>query len=182
MTIAEMHTEFRLLLDKADGGTAPSFLDAEIDRLLNISQDKFISKRAFGNNLRRTSFEEDQKRRDDLRNIVVFEKLNATSMSIDAHKPNARIVALPESYRHMLSEEALITINNGGEITAKRVGVKPITHDRYNKIIDDPFNSLSDDTVYRLDYSNNSFELISKQPISSYYLRYINFQLVNNLI
>ena len=57
-------------MDKGDSFDAPSFLEEEIDSFLNISQEKFISKRAFGNNTRRTNFEEDQKRRDDLRTLI----------------------------------------------------------------------------------------------------------------
>ena len=84
-----------------------------------------------------------------------FQEDGNPAMSIDAQKPNARIVALPESYRHMLSEEALITISNGGEVTSKRVGVKPITHDRYNKIF--PAHCFDILFVYLCDDSRKSF-------------------------
>ena len=40
-------------------------------------------------------------------------------------------------------------------------------------MIDDPFNNLTPNSVYRLDYSNNTFELISLDRINSYHLRYI---------
>ena len=40
-------------------------------------------------------------------------------------------------------------------------------------MIDDPFNNLTSNSVYRLDYSGNSFELISLDRINSYHLRYI---------
>ena len=183
MTVLEMHNEFRLLLDKADGGASPSFLNAEIDTLLNIAQDKFIAKRAFGNNIRRTSFEEDQKRRDDLRGVVWYKKLGPSSMVVDADKPNSKIVELPSSYRHMLSEQAMISYTKDGNIISKRVGVKPIAHDRLNKIMDDPFNKPTNDTVYRLDVGPPSGESTVKRyvelltasgtQINEYYIRYI---------
>jgi len=184
MDRTEMHKEFKLLMDKAGGGGAPSFISSEIDRFLNIAQDKFVSKRAFGNNPRRTGFEEDQKRRDDLVGIIRQSNLSSFN-TYGANKPNAVLAPIPAHYRHAINEEAII-YTPGKEDSSRRVGVKPITHDRYNKIIDDPFNKPDKDTVYRLDFAafNGSgedaegdpgFELIcgEGQEISMYYIRYI---------
>ena len=189
MDRAEMHTEFKFLMDKADSSAAPIFLATEIDRLLNIAVEKFISKRAFGNNVRRTGFEEDQKRRDDLRTLItevsidIDEAEDAVGGLTDegedryilTQKPNSFKAPLPSDYRHAINEECLI-----GSL---RVGVKPITHDRYNKIIDDPFNTPSKTTVYKLESgrigSTDFVELIfssdSKIAISGaqYRLRYL---------
>ncbi len=177
----EMHAEFKLLLDKGDSFDAPSFLDEEIDHFLNKSQEKFVSKRAFGNNVRRTGFEEDQKRRDDLRTLIVEGQLSATSPVV-TNKPNGRFVTLPDTYRHSIQEEAYIYTSNV-EGSGRRVSVKPITHDRYNKIMDDPFNKPGEDTVYRLGYGGSSYsnlvELIcgDGQYVGTYYLRYLRHPL-----
>ena len=163
MTRIEMHKYFKLLIDKADSAGAPLFLSEEIDRFLNIAQEKFISKRAFGNNPRRTSLEEDQKRRDDLRNLISHVELT-TSLAVE--KPDSFKITLPLDYRHAINEEALL-------INGKRVGVKPITYDRYNKIIEDPFNLPTTNSVYRLDTSKETFLLISKSEIAKYFLTYL---------
>jgi len=178
MDRTEMHDEFKFLMDKADSSAAPSFLTSEIDRLLNIAQHKFITKRAFGNNIRGTSFEEDQKRRDDLRTLVKNEVIS-TVVDNNNTKPNGFFFALPDDYRHSINEEAEISTK---DVTAssRRVSVKPITHDRYNKIIDDPFNKPGKDTVYRLDFGgdeNGSYvELITGdgQQVDKYHLRYLS--------
>lgn len=161
-----MHDEFKFMIDKAGGGSAPSFLTSEIDRLLNMSVEKFISKRAFGNNPRRTTFEEDQKRRDDLRNLIVQETITASEE--ETEKPNTVFIDLPSDYRHAINEECILSNEN-------RVSVKPITSDRYNKIIDDPFNKPNGDSVYRLDYSGDKFQLVFAEGVSinSYILRYL---------
>lgn len=179
MTRAEMHSEFKFLMDKADSSAAPIFLDTEIDRLLNIAVEKFVSKRAFGNNPRRTGFEEDQKRRDDLRNLIKQADIGLDAYSsiegselpgepLYSNKPNSAFITLPSDYRHTINEECTL---KGG----KRVGVKPITHDRYNKIIDDPFHSPDGNVIYRLDAGEDKFELLyaQGQDISKYLLRYI---------
>ena len=170
-----MHTEFKFLMDKIDSASNPLFLETEIDRLLNIAQDKFVTKRAFGNNPRRTSFEEDQKRRDDLRTLIVQSNLTAIDDPINA-KPDSQHFSLPDDYRHAINEEALLYAEETGT-NYRRVSVKPITHDRYNKIIDDPFNKPHKNTVYRLGFGDdgNICELVhgEDQKISLYYLRYL---------
>tara|TARA_R110002012_G_scaffold100312_1_gene238943 strand:+ start:11265 stop:11924 length:660 start_codon:yes stop_codon:yes gene_type:complete len=167
MNIASMHTEFRLLMDKADGGSSPSFLSTEIDIFLNAAIEKFVSKRAFGNNARRTSLEEDQKRRDDLRNLI-SNHVVTTFTSNTSNKKNGVFVKLPTDYRHAIHEECTLKSN-----TKETVSVKPITYDRYNKIIKDPFNSPDNKTVLRLDFEKNVFEIISKDTLVAYYLRYL---------
>jgi hypothetical protein len=165
MTVQQMHNEFKVLLDKADGGGAPSFLPTEIDLFLNSAVEKFISKRAFGNNFRRTSFEEDQKRRDDLRNLI---QSSANSTISPGIKPNSYSIRLPGDYRHAISEECILEGSN------KRVSIKPLSYDRYNKIINDPFNSPSHGTVYRMDFKGNTFQLISETRVITYFLLYIS--------
>jgi len=166
MTILEMHNEFKILMDKADSGSAPSFLSEEVDVFLNASIERFITKRAFGNNVRRTGFEENQKRRDDLRNVISNVGIEVFDTIVGESKPNGSFVSLPNDYRHAINEECMVE-------DGARISVKPITYDRYNKIIDDPFNSPNENSIYRLDYGNNRFELISPKPIVKYYLRYI---------
>lgn len=71
MTVDEMHIEFERRLDKIQSSSMPEFTIEEIDSFLNIATLMFIKTRYNHNNLYRTSFEESQKRRDDLREIVV---------------------------------------------------------------------------------------------------------------
>jgi hypothetical protein len=160
MTLQEMHNEFKLLLDKVDSSSAPIFLEHEINGLLSIAQEKFVSKRAFGNNPRRTGFEEDQKRRDDLRTLIRTARPIGAEFDEAFNKPNGIFYALPSDYRHTINEEVEL-INTTTRDHGGRVGVTAITHDRYNKIIDDPFNKPSKKKVYRLDYGQ-----LRRPPIS----------------
>ena len=176
MDRSKMHKEFKLLMDKTGEGGAPSFLASEIDTFLNIAQEAFISKRTYGNNVRRTGFEETQKRRDDLRTLVVSTALGSDAIITDTDiKPNSTRLKLPEGYRHSVSEEAEVLF----EGFTRRVAVTPITHDRYSKIINDPFNMPNKNSVLRLDVSNDegdmAVELIVGEgcSLNKYFLRYI---------
>ena len=168
MTIGEMHKEFRLLLDKADSGSAPAFLSTEIDSFLNAAIERFITKRAFSNNSRGTGFEEDQKRRDDLRNIIKDYSV-VPSATGDDNKDGGQFASLPVDYRHAISEECTLMDN-----ITKKVAIKPLTYDRYTKVVDDPFNSVSSKVVYRLDFQGDKVELLSKVGVHKYYLRYLS--------
>lgn len=179
MTVAEMHSEFKIGMDKVDSLSYPNLLPEEIDTLLNISQEKFIKQRAYGNNIRRQGLEETQKRLDDLKNIIAnFETVIFTNTS--SNKPNGVFVELPTSYQYAMEEEVdVIYTDCKGELSTKRVEVIPVTHDRYNRTIKDPFNKPFEDLVIRLGYGinngNESFELVSNGNVTvgTYYLRYL---------
>lgn len=179
MTVSEMHTEFKLGYDKADSLNYPNFLPEEIDVFLNRSQDRIINQRAFGNNIKRESLEETQKRVDDLRNIVSdFATTTFTTSSVN--KPNGKFVALPSNYRYAIEEEALITYADcNGNNQQERILVIPISHDRYNTMVRDPFNKPDKESILRLALEKQggfeTFELITDGVITlnRYYLRYL---------
>lgn len=181
MTVAEMHQEFKIGLDKVDSLSHPNFLPEEIDILLNQAQEKFIKQRAYGNNPRRLGLEETQKRLDDLKNIISnFESVVFYSDS--NNKPNGVFVTLPDDYIFAIEEEAAINYTDcNGSTSNKRIDVVPTTHDRYNKVKRDPFHKPLDIEVHRLGYGLNpfggteTFELITGEnnTITNYYLRYL---------
>lgn len=177
MTVSEMHIAFKFGMDKLDSLNYPNFLVAEIDLLLNQAQDRFVKQRYGVNNTKRQSFEETQKRTDDLKNLMKNASLTPSAVSVD-NKPNGVFVTLPTTpylYWFAVNEEALISLTdcNGSTIT-RRVRVRPIQHDDYNKVITDPFNQPYDLEVIRL-MEDGQVELITdgNSTIVTYYLRYI---------
>lgn len=202
MTIADMHQLYKILMNKADTINYPNFEPEEIDVIFNNEQFKIIEQRAYGNNHKKESVEETQKRVDDLRNITLNYTLAITpaSVPISTNKPNSVFVALPSDYRHSLEEECTVwytdcngdgyaeylvdlaaaiaagTPSPGASTTPQKVvPVMPITHDRYNKIIRDPFNKPYEDLILRLPYQGNQFELVGDATLSiiSYSMRYL---------
>lgn len=71
MTIQEMHYAFKIAFNKVNNAQRASFNEAEIDWLLNEAQLTFVKQRIDGNNIKKTSAEETQKRIDDLQSIHI---------------------------------------------------------------------------------------------------------------
>ncbi len=182
MTISEMQIYFKLLLNKLDSFNYQNLEPEEIDVFLNQGMFRLIEQRAYGTNPKGETLEETQKRVDDLNNITntFVSSTFITGTGNDLNQPNGRYVALPTDYRHAMEEECLITYLDCNSISStKRVPVKPVTHDRFNKIKKDPFNKPFEDLVLRLSHSrvNSSqvFELVGDGVVTltTYYLTYI---------
>ena len=176
-----MHTDFRLELDKTLSFAGPDIYPEEIDLWLNKGMSDWIAQRAFGNNPRKQSAEETQKRIDDLRSITTNYQYDCSTISTTAdNKPNGIFVPLPSDYRHSLEEEATIRLTDCvGQSEDRRIQVNDRLHDKYNRMVRDPFNDPYDWEIYRLSYGNYNnvpvFELVGDgiNHIIYYHMRYV---------
>lgn len=174
MNIGQMHIAFQLELDKTNRLEYPDFLPEERDYWLNRSILDTVRQRATGRNATATSAEETEKRRDDLRNITKNYSVSVFTQNSN-NKPNGYFVTLPDDYFYTLNEEVLYSHNDcHGNTVTDRKPVRPTTHDRYNKVIYDPFNKPYEEEILSLPYEGNTNELLFEPgdtPIT-YYLRY----------
>ena len=68
---------------------------------------------------------------------------------------------MPTDYRLALLEQVTVNFIGCNNVTeTDRVPVTPVTRDKYNKAIYDPFNKPWKEDVLRLSNDNNQFELI----------------------
>lgn len=179
MIVKEAHIQFKVGVDKTDSLNSPNFLIEEVDLYLSDAQEEFIEQRAYGNNFKRESVEETQKRVSDLQSII--ENVNISSFINNTNnKPNGYFVALPSNYRHALSEEMTVSYNdcNNTKITT-RIPIQSLTHDQYNTMIANPFARPNINGGFRLPYGrfNNleHFEIIIPvgYTLETYHLRYL---------
>lgn len=182
MTVQALHQAFRFGMDKLDSLNYPNFLDEEIDLLLNQAQDRFVKQRYSKNNVKRESFEETQKRTEDLKNITSNALLTPIANAPDNIDPDAVFVILPTNHLFILQERADITYTDcTGNAITQTVEVKPIQHSEFSKLIKDPFRQPSKTKVLRL-MENGRVELISNgSQISNYRLRYLRQPITINL-
>lgn len=175
MTVAEMHLAFKIGYDKIDSLNYPNILPAEIDFLLNKAQDRFVKQRYGTTNTKRQSFEETQKRTDDIKALVRTATIVPLANSSDNIDPNAQFVTLPLDYWFTVWEKAKLQLINCHDVIEQdRVYIEIAQHDDFNVKINSPFNKPNNNKILRL-MAYNSVELVHSPTttIVEYYLRYI---------
>lgn len=149
MDIENMHIAVKQELDKTSALELPAFEPEEIDFWLNNAIRKFVKSRYSGVNSKGTSFEQTQKRTDDLRTLVESVTLamgNGHDGTGDGVFPNSWSCDIPADYWFSLSEEANIGVEIPTEIPGvtltreTRVGITECTLDEYRQKVDDPYS------------------------------------------
>lgn len=172
MTILEAHREFKFRLDKMDALNYPNFLPEEIDLVLNNAQERFIKQRYGVNNIKRQSFEETQKRTEDLKNVTINAVLTPLAYASDNIDLNARFLTLPTNHWFTVQERCNITCTVCGSSVTNLVEVIPTSHSEFSKVIKDPFKQPTETKVLRL-MEAGRVELISSCTIVDYRMRYV---------
>ena len=182
MAIQEMHIAVKLGLDKSTALELPAFEPEEIDLWLNEAILLFTKTRYSGNNAKKESFEQTQKRINDLSTLVTDAEDAGTlglALTTSVDYPNSYVAssAWPTDYMFSVAEEVgTDTVN--GVASVNRWGVTQCTFDEYRQKIDDPYSEhilhynsakplrLFDDTNVRLITDSN-------YTLDRYYLTYI---------
>lgn len=176
MTVQEMHLAFKIGLDKVASLGYPDFTPEEIDFLLNQGQDTFVKQRYGSTNIKRQSFEETQKRTEDIKNVVLNAIIVPAANASDNINSTSQFVTLPTDHWIIVHELVDITYPDCRNVTTTKRGVyvEAIQHNDYSKLIDNPFGKPNTDKVLRL-MENGRVELLpsSNTTITNYHLRYI---------
>ncbi len=174
MTAREMQISFEIESNLEDPTKKPTTI--EIFYWINKAIEKFIKTRYSGVNFKGESFEQTQKRIDDLRTLVKELTLTPTTTG---SKPNSVVFTLPNDYLFTVGEEVAIEYVKNNVTYTSREGITEITNDRYRQEIDNHFSE------FRL-YSNwarplrlfygSYVELVSdgQYNITNYYITYIS--------
>jgi hypothetical protein len=157
MTAAQMKTRFLILYDKITNLAAPGYEDSEITELFNKAQLQFVKTRYnYKGNQYGEGFEETEKRRKDLAELVRNVNLTTLNQSADQNgvTPFGVFYDLPSEFLYTLREE--ITISSTDTcVNGDRILVKPITHDEYSINVKNPFSKPDATQAWRLDFSRD---------------------------
>jgi len=167
MTISQMHTAFRLELDKVNSLQYPDFTSVEIDYWLNRAIREFVKTRYSGMNPKREGFEQSQKRIDDLRTLV--REVTIPCTIVGSIKPHGYV--LTDGFDNALFSTAVYWLSLGEEVEIMlpgsiRIvsGVTEVTADEYRFEIDNPYSPYivhyNQAKPLRLFY-NNTIEFIT---------------------
>jgi hypothetical protein len=138
MTVDEAHIEFEITLDKRSTSQAPEMPAEVIDYFLNEAQARFVKTRYNKNNIYKAGFEENQKRTEDLRTLVVTEEIAVSSVDYeDDEYYQVDLSTTASQYWFYLRGRAQVTKDNCGATWTR---VKVIQQDDLEKVKIDPFN------------------------------------------
>lgn len=166
MTVYELHLGFMDAVDKLSSGVAPEIPIEQRDRYLNQGIERFIKQRYSGANSKQLPFEGDQKRTDDLSNLVVYKEILPTEEGYFSTKfSKTTLFPLPEDYWFSIVEQAKLTVTACPQYSVKitcgkpekvknpdqeiLVIVQPKTHDQVTVLLADPFTRPSKSLCFR---------------------------------
>lgn len=182
MEVLTMHQNFRVFYDKVEGSSNKNFEPEEIDVILNTAQLKKVKEYAQPLNIAYPGMENTSKRVADLSNLIKNHQV--PPLAYTAENKNYK-----NKYRgsfYLTPDDLFIEANEELEVQfadcLKRLNVIPTTHDRYNKIVRNPFQNPNSDECLKLPYgmSNNKkvVEIITNIQLGSpvsYILRYYKY-------
>lgn len=151
MTRKEFHTLFNVLLDKSEAISHPAFISKEKDIYINMAIRNLSKTRYSGNNVKRTGFQQDQKRTDDLRMLVKTTNYTAldTNNTLFNDGNTYSINSFPSDYWFSTGETCTIEIPIDTETSIQKdVDVTECTIDNITNNLN---NSLSG---YRLRHNS----------------------------
>lgn len=170
-----MELQFDILYDKITNFDAPGYTQEEKSALLTKAQERVVYKYYEPFNKTRESFEQTESRKKELKELVKGATITIPSATQTNNMPNGTFYDLPADCLFVINEEATTSSEDPCK-NGKRIRVKPITHDEYSILIDNPFKRPTiEKYAYRLDYQGAKHELVTDGTynISAYHLRYI---------
>lgn len=182
MTKQEFLNNFYLQMDKIASLALPGYEPAEIAAMATEAQELLVVTYYTGNNSSRTSFEETEKRIEDLGELVKPGLLTPAVYNPLLNMPNGVIVTLPNTlvtsgptdysdvHWFTVYEEVLTT-----DKCNPRKYVVEINHNEFNMVNTDPYNKPNKNKIWRMRIEGRKHELITDgtYTITSYIYRYI---------
>lgn len=155
MTARELKYDFLLKKDRVQSLSTANFNDAEIDWFLNEAQMVFIKQRLSNSNSRRASYEQIQKRTDDLSTLHIKYPLQPSLPLI----PHTGVYELPLSslaypYLQFLAGSLTIKLPSCN----KEVPIRFTQTDDLSEVLRDPFNEASAEDFVPFNFGRSSVD------------------------
>jgi hypothetical protein len=178
MTAPEFISEFDLGYNNTLGEGAPGLDNYEKSVYLTTSQEELVKGLYSGNNNSKQSFEDSERNRRALNELVKDHKAVDVLTSSRGLVDDSKMFTLPSDVMFIVAETATISSTEAC-LNGKVIMVKPITHDEFMVSYKNPFRKPSSNNVWRVDISKegatNTVELVSPETLSEYNVRYIKY-------
>lgn len=137
MTVQEMHYAVDQGLQKVGSFVYDTFLPEEIDFFLNKMQERFIKDRVFKtSDPKRLGFSLNQKRLDDIRNIIEIDYFdnNLGDPSVEYQNYD-----LPLDYLYLINLRVKLTPSHCDSTVIKKVPARVVEQDKLYELLRNPF-------------------------------------------
>ena len=182
MDIQEFSDTFDVLLNSHNNqalfGEGSSRADIALDEYeksvyLTKAQEALVQE-VYSGKYTADSFERTEEVRRQLDALVQQESFSEDTKSNHlSDKFRHTTYKLPEECWYIIYEQATFSSNIGECITGQAVDVVPVTHDEYQRTINNPFRGPNKRRVLRLDIGKLEVELISSYNVGTYTIRYV---------
>ncbi len=175
MTTAEFSNEFDILYDSIASASAPGLDEYEKSVFLTKAQLELVKEYNGPANKYKQSFEGSDKRRADLRELVVDYSVAPVAMS-NGVEDNSQQANLPSDVFLIKWETGFYTKPGCPKQT---VAIVPIKYDEYHEKKRNPFRRPNKKDGFRLDIQSINgvkiVELVTLEPLDSYHIRYVKY-------
>lgn len=195
MTVDGFSSGFDTLINSYSYTASPEaapLQDIKVDEFekslfLTKAQEEVVLSIYTGRNSSLQSFEETEELRRYLSGLVSEARLkyitNSGGNPIGIEGKNSYFFTLPDGKTADLTEEIKpavwfityesVNISGGNCDSHSSLQVIPVTQDEYHRIKKNPFRGANDRRALRLDLADGVVEIVSKFPVTEYYIRYI---------
>jgi hypothetical protein len=170
MTVTELNNEFDIHYNAIASQSAPGLDLYEKSVFLTKAQLELVKNyyNPKGNKYQ-TGFENSEKRRKDLEQLLRNFKSNSYFLNNNSIHEDSKFFIIPNDVFLITNESAII--KNEGCYLNDRLNIKPITQDELNIQRDNPFKKPNNKVAWRLDFSEiNDYKVV--EIISPYNLEY----------
>lgn len=178
MTVTEFSSEFDLLYNNILGEGAPGLDNYERSVYLTTAQEELVKSIYTGANPLKKSFEEAEKYRRALSELVKDYKTSDLVASTRGLFDESKFFSIPMDAMFIVAETATISSTDSC-LNGKLIVVKPVTHDEFMVSYKNPFRKPNSNKVWRIDISkensSNTVELVSSETLSEYNVRYVKY-------
>ena len=164
---------FDLLLNSFGGSPDIRLDEYEKSVFLTDAQEFYVLGLYNGNDRDREGFEHTEEMRRYLSTLIREANLSPieNSTGILGMESKSKFFTLPDNLWFITYENVKISDGKCEEMMTQEV--YPVRQDEYHKIRKNPFRGANERRALRLDLSGGVVEIISKNQVTSYYVRYL---------
>lgn len=177
MTTQEMSNEFDILWNNIMSNQAPGLDEYEKSVFLTQAQEEIVTQ--LYNGTLGDGFESTEQNREYLKNLISSEVYDVSpprtiystrynGFYTCVQQLNPKILVIVSEHADLMPGTACAPQNQ-----SKTIPVVPVKHDNLFSVINDPFRGPNNNRVIRIDFTNGTVELITKNYLLTYYITFL---------